>query len=83
MARKNSEQFSYLYKRNHDLILLCHPFLFALKEGQGITKNCLDYSLLLMQRNCAEIIKSPKTQTHGVTLVDSTPIIVKGISRQT
>ena len=45
-------------KVNKDLALLCHPYLFALKEGD-VSKNPFDYSLLLMQRNCAEIIKSP------------------------
>lgn len=45
-------------KVNKELALLCHPYLFALKEGD-ISKNPFDYSLLLMQRNCTEVIKSP------------------------
>lgn len=48
-------------KVNKDLILLCHPYLFALKEGSDIRQDFLDYSLLLMQRNCSEVIKSPMT----------------------
>lgn len=70
------------HKRNHDLLFMCHPYLFALKEGTGILNNCLDYSLLLMQRNCAEIIQSPKTQTRGVMLVDSTPFFVQGTNKK-
>lgn len=45
-------------KVNKVLALLCHPYLFALKEG-NIVQNPFDYSLLLMQRNCTEVIKSP------------------------
>lgn len=67
--------------KGNDLLYMCHPYLFALKEGQGITTDCLDYSLLLMQRNCAEIIKSPTTQTRGVMLVDHTPLFVRGLKQ--
>ena len=47
---------------NKELALLCHPYLFALKEGD-VSKNPFDYSLLLMQRNCTEVIKSPTAET--------------------
>ncbi|MBA3957676.1 MAG: hypothetical protein H0X51_04680 [Parachlamydiaceae bacterium] len=39
------------------LTIICHPYLFALKEGGDISKDLLDYSLLLLQRNCSEIIR--------------------------
>jgi hypothetical protein len=39
---------------------LIHPYQFVLKEGQDMGKNCLDYSLLLLQVTCHEIIKSPR-----------------------
>lgn len=65
-------------KGNHDLLLMCHPYLFALKEGQSISKDCLDYSLLLMQRNCSEVIKSQTTQAQRIMVVDRTPLFVKG-----
>lgn len=42
------------------LALICHPYLFALKEGRDISGDLLDYNLLLLQRNCSEVIKSPK-----------------------
>lgn len=51
-------------KVNKVLALLCHPYLFALKEG-NIVQNPFDYSLLLMQRNCTEVIKSPDSQQNG------------------
>lgn len=78
MAKKQPEYIVHTQKGNHDLLFMCHPYLFALKEGHGITNDCLDYSLLLMQRNCAEIIKSPTTQTKGIVFVDSTPMFVRG-----
>lgn len=37
------------------------PYLFVLKEGEGIHKNYLDYSLLLFQVGKADIIPSPKS----------------------
>jgi hypothetical protein len=47
-------------KINQELILLfCHPYTFALKEGQSIKEDPLDYSLLLLQRHCVEVIRSP------------------------
>lgn len=47
-------------KINQHLALLCHPYMFALKEGHQIGDDLLDYSLLLLQRSCIEIIRSPK-----------------------
>lgn len=42
------------------LKVICHPYLFALKEGHGIRKDLLDYSLLLLQRQCTEVIRAPQ-----------------------
>lgn len=41
---------------------LCQPYIVALKSGD-FKKNLLDYQLLLLQRNCLEIVRSPKQQT--------------------
>lgn len=41
------------------LTLICHPYLFALKEGLGISQNMMDYHLLLLQKNCSEVLRSP------------------------
>lgn len=45
-------------KYPQQLLNLLHPYQFVLKEGD-IRKNSLDYSLLLLQVTCHEIIKSP------------------------
>lgn len=47
------------FRSNKDLKLLLHPYLFALKEGPGIKKDFLDYSLLMLQVTSPEVIKSP------------------------
>lgn len=50
-----------------------HPYVFLLKEGIGIQKDFLDYSLLLLQVGQPDIIpspnKSPKTSTPIVQLL--------------
>jgi len=44
------------------LALICHPYIFALKEGKAKTNNMLDYDLLLLMRNCSEVVRSPQLQ---------------------
>jgi hypothetical protein len=39
-----------------------HPYIFALREGKEIHSDFLDYSLLLLQVNQADIIRSPHHQ---------------------
>lgn len=46
-------------KKQTPLITLCHPYIFALKEGQYFSNDLMDYSLLLLHRDCSEVIKSP------------------------
>ena len=53
-------------KENNQLLLLCHPYMFALKEGRSIQHNLMDYSLLLLQRNCAEVVHSPSSPTRNI-----------------
>lgn len=45
-------------KNQNPLKSICHPYIFALQEGKEIRKDLLDYSLLLLQRNCTEIMRS-------------------------
>lgn len=54
----------------NDLMMMCNPYIFALKEGREISKDFFDYSLMLMQRNCSEVVKSPTTPDHGVMLME-------------
>lgn len=51
------------FRSNKDLKQLLHPYLFALKEGPGIKKDFLDYSLLMLQVTSPEIIRSPHRST--------------------
>jgi hypothetical protein len=46
-------------KHNEMMLKSLHPYLFVLKEGTTFHKNCLDYSLLMLQVTNAEIIRSP------------------------
>lgn len=62
-------------KWNKELALLCHPYVFALKEGPNISQDPLDFSLLLMQRNCAEVIKSPAVAK--AKLSSQNPLLLK------
>ncbi len=55
-------------KINQHLAVLCHPYLFALKEGRKIGDDLLDYSLLLLQRSCVEIIRSPERASQLKTV---------------
>lgn len=48
-------------RRNNDLKLLLHPYVFVLKEGREISHDFLDYSLLMLQVTCPEKIKSPQS----------------------
>lgn len=54
---------------NSILRVICHPYIFALKEGREIADNPLDYSLLLLQRNCTEILKSPFRSKLALPLI--------------
>lgn len=47
------------FNSNRDLKLILHPFAFILKGGKQISKNLLDYKLLILQMSCPETIKSP------------------------
>jgi hypothetical protein len=66
-------------KAQNQLKLVCHPYLFALKEGRMIKEDLLDFSLLLLQRNCTEVIKSPKSsKPNPISIVDSNPLFLQG-----
>jgi hypothetical protein len=41
------------------LKVLLHPYAFVLKEGQGIKGDLMDYSLLILQLDCCDRLKSP------------------------
>lgn len=60
----------------NDLMMMCNPYIFALKEGREISKDFFDYSLMLMQRNCSEVVKSPKTLDLGTIMVEPKPMHV-------
>jgi hypothetical protein len=60
----------------HDLMMMCHPYIFALKEGREISNDFFDYSLMLMQRNCSEIVKSPTTPSRGTFMVEPKPMFI-------
>lgn len=47
------------FKSNQDLKLLIHPYVFILTEGKNLSKNLLDYKLMILQMSCPETIKSP------------------------
>lgn len=51
------------HKADTPLTVICHPYLFALKEGKEITQDLMDYNLLLLQRICSEHIRSPKNES--------------------
>ena len=55
-------------KQHDDLKLILHPYVFALKEGDGIKENPLDYTLMMLQVTCPEKIKSPTKQNLSVAL---------------
>jgi hypothetical protein len=46
--------------------------MFALKEGGEIRQDLMDYSLLLLQRHCSEIMKSSNTTRNRVFMMDAT-----------
>lgn len=39
---------------------LVQPYVFVLKEGTEIKEDYMDYSLLMLQVNCHETLRSPK-----------------------
>lgn len=47
-------------KYSQNLKNLVYPYQFALKEGENITTDSLDYSLMMLQVDCSEVIRSPK-----------------------
>lgn len=49
-----------------------HPYVFVLKEGHGIQKDFLDYSLLLLQVGQADILPSP---AYYKTRKSSNPVV--------
>lgn len=38
---------------------MVHPYVFVLKEGAEIYDDYLDYSLLMLQMTCIEVMPSP------------------------
>lgn len=50
-------------RNTKDLKQLLHPYIFVLKEGQEIKDDLLDYSLMMLQVTCPEVIKSPSAPT--------------------
>ncbi len=61
----------------NSLTLMCHPYVFALKEGKLIGDDPLDYSLLLLQRQCAEILYSPTNQAARIFMMDCKPVFIE------
>ena len=55
-------------KQHDDLKLILHPYIFALKEGNNIRENPLDYTLMMLQVTCPEKIKSPTKRDLSVAL---------------
>ena len=47
---------------------LLHPYVFMLKEGGGIQKDYLDYSLLMLQMGQGDILRSPQKHRISSTL---------------
>lgn len=58
-------------QRDLPLGLICHPYLFALKEGQQIRHDMMDFSLLLLHRNCTEVIRSPRVKAPHKRITDA------------
>lgn len=44
---------------NNRKVSSLNPYLFILKEGVEIKDDLLDYSLMILNVNCREIMKSP------------------------
>lgn len=42
-----------------DLRVLVHPYVFVLQEGPKITKDYLNYSLMMLQVGCPQTLRSP------------------------
>jgi hypothetical protein len=56
----------------NDLKHLLHPFILVLKEGK-IDENPLDFSLMIVQITCPEVIKSPTCTLSTVKPLTPTP----------
>jgi hypothetical protein len=68
---------------NKDLKVILHPYIFVLKEGQEISNDFLDYSLLMLQVSCPETIKSPSTHKPlRNLLISEFDLIGQGFSEQ-
>lgn len=52
------------------LTMLCHPYVFALQEGAA-KGDPMDYSLLLLQRTCNEVVRSPKADPQRVYIKET------------
>ena len=46
-------------RKNEQIKVMLHPYVFVLKEGTKIGDNYLDYSLLMLQITCPEVLPSP------------------------
>lgn len=56
----------------NDLKHLLHPYVLVLKEGK-VDENALDFSLMLLQITCPEVIKSPTCQISQGKPATTTP----------
>jgi len=70
--KDNSSQFNELeMPLNKDLQNILHPYIFVLKEGEGIHNDLLDYTLMMLNVSPPETIYSPGSE-RIMTLLPST-----------
>lgn len=48
------------FNHHRDLKYILHPYIFVLKENNGIQTDLFDYSLCMMRLGSPETIRSPK-----------------------
>lgn len=48
------------FHHHKDLKYILHPYIFVLKENQGIRKDLFDYSLWMMRVGSPETIRAPE-----------------------
>lgn len=63
------------FHHHKDLKYILHPYIFVLKENQGIQKDLFDYSLWMMRVGATETIPSPKTKTDLSSLISEFDLI--------
>lgn len=71
MDKMNKKTLNPPKQNQNSLETICHPYLFALKEGKQIQDDLMDYSLLLLQRNCSEVIRSPSLAADRLKMLSN------------